>query len=249
MKIEVNSISEIRPKLTKRLSMKTLIGIPTYDKKDYCWVEFVSSIKRLKTPVYMVDTSEEIDSLRYDAEEEGFYYKHIQEEKRMNRVIKARNEIIDYAIKNNYDYILFVDSDVIVPKDTIERLMDSIKENSIVSGFYIVTNKLGLPTPAAKFYVEDQVFKIHVRDFLPVLIDNEVHDVDAIGMGCCLMSKEIFTKYKFRCERGEYGDVTKAEDICFCDDISKDNIKILFDTSLVCAHKISDDSTWEGKDV
>ena len=244
MKIEVNSISEIRPKLTKRLSMKTLIGIPTYDKKDYCWVEFVSSIKRLKSPVYMVDTSEEIDSLRYDAEEEGFYYKHIQEEKRMNRVIRARNEIIDYAIKNNYDYILFVDSDVIVPKDTIERLMDLIKENSIVSGFYIVTNKLGLPTPAAKFIIQNEVCEFESR-----FINNNVHDVDAIGMGCCLMPKEIFTKYKFRCERGEYGDVTKAEDICFCDDISKDNIKILFDTSLVCAHKISDDSTWEGKDV
>jgi hypothetical protein len=229
--------------------MKILIGIPTYDKKEYCWKELVKSLKELKIPlkdskanIYVVDTSEEIDFFKYDCEDEGFIYKHIQEEKRMDRVIRARNEIIRYALEKDYDYILFVDSDVILPKNTLEILL--IHSENIVSGTYIVTDKLGVPTPAAKIYIGKEL-----ANFPDKLLDNKTHEVDLVGMGCCLVPKKVFSKIRFRCERGEYGDIKKAEDVCYCEDALKQGFKILLDTSLLCTHRISIDSDWEGKDV
>jgi len=234
-----------------------LIGIPTYDKKEYAWKDLAKAIKKIKSPlqdckvhVYLVDTSEEIDFFRYDAEDEGFFYKHIQEEKRMDRVVKARNEIIGFALENNYSYILFLDSDVIVPKETLINLFwvetdyAASKKGkpvpTMISGTYIVTDEFGFPTPAAKIYVGKTL-----AHFPNELLDGRYHEVDLVGMGCCLIPREIFKDIKFRCERGKYGDVRKAEDVCYCEDALKKGYKILLDTSTVCTHKISNDSNWD----
>jgi hypothetical protein len=48
---------------------------------------------------------------------------------------QVRNLIAHYAIQNNFDYVLFVDYDMILPKDTLTRLLSYDKD--IISGVYI----------------------------------------------------------------------------------------------------------------
>jgi len=222
----------------------------------YSWKEYVNAIKSLKVPkgmighIYVVDTSNEIDAVKFEVEDEGFIYKHLnlwQSErnnyaKRMDKIVAARNEIFKYAIKFNYDYVFFCDSDVIIQNNTIIQLLNNLKENTIISGFYPGMTEYGLPTPSAKLILKDKII-----DFPDNLLDNQIHEVNLIGLGCCLIPKEIFTKFKFRCKRGKYGDLLKSEDWCFCEDIAKKGIGIFFDTGLTAKHKIIEESNWNPK--
>lgn len=42
----------------------------------------------------------------------------------INRVILFKNAIIDYAKENNYDYLFFIDSDIVLHRQTIKHLID-----------------------------------------------------------------------------------------------------------------------------
>lgn len=55
---------------------------------------------------------------------------------RLPRIVTARNMCIDYAIKHDYDYIFFVDSDVLIPDNTREVLFaeDFKLMSGLVSG-------------------------------------------------------------------------------------------------------------------
>jgi len=44
---------------------------------------------------------------------------------RLPRIVTARNMCIDFAIKHDYDWLFFVDSDVIIPENTIELLFEN----------------------------------------------------------------------------------------------------------------------------
>ena len=236
--------------------MKILIGTPICDTKLYSWKDYVKSVKSLKVPkgmighIYIVDTSNEIDAVKFEVEDQGFIYKHLglwqksrnDYAKKMDKIVAARNEIFKYATKNKYDYIFFIDSDVIVPNNTIIQLANGLKENIIISGFYPGMTEYGLPIPSAKLILKGKII-----DFPDNLLDNKIHKVNLIGLGCCLIPKEIFTKYKFRCERGKYGDLLKSEDWCFCEDIAKQGIEILFDTGISAKHQIIEQSNWDPK--
>jgi len=52
---------------------------------------------------------------------------HIWKSENINAVIYMKNELIKLAQKG-YDYIFFVDSDLILEKDTLERLLEANKD-------------------------------------------------------------------------------------------------------------------------
>ena len=52
---------------------------------------------------------------------------------RLPRIVTARNMCIDYAIKHDYDWLFFVDSDVIIPENTMELLFEN-NEYKLKSG-------------------------------------------------------------------------------------------------------------------
>jgi GT2 family glycosyltransferase len=238
--------------------MKVLIGTPMIDKKMYSWVEYVRAINKLTIPKdeldyifgddiiqvhkLIVDTSDKKDALRIDVVNAGFAYYHVTTGKAMDKVVLARNTIFDFAIDNKCDYVLFIDSDVIVPKETLTSLLSHNVD--IASGFYPLMNEFGIPIPNAK--VTSGVVQGYMI-FPDMKLDGGIYPVDLVGMGCCLISKKIFEKYRFRCERGKYGDLIKSEDWCFCEDLKKDGVAIMFDTKLTCKHKIVGEHWKEGE--
>lgn len=71
---------------------------------------------------------------------------------RLPRIVTARNMCIDFAIKHNYDWLFFVDSDVLIPENTMELLFESndfklksglVHGRGAHSGAQYVFNRLG----------------------------------------------------------------------------------------------------------
>lgn len=222
--------------------IKVLIGTPIIDKKMYSWTKYVDAIKSL-TPVkdvmahvLVVDTSDELDKLDEEVILEQFNYNYVKEIKTMDKVVSARNSISNYAFLYDYNFILFIDSDVIVPPDTLSKLLSHVtNDTTIYSGFYPIFDKYGFPIPCAK------IIKNNIIMDIPEELLKDILEVDIIGLGCCLIPREIFTKVKFRCVRDKKGKLIQSEDMCFCEDVKKNGYKLLYDFNLVAKHIIQGD--------
>lgn len=213
--------------------MKILIGTPIDEHKKYCWDEYVESIKALNNPVLIADTSKKRE-LEQAAKSNGFMYRHIGWKHRaLDRLNKARNLVIKYAIKHQYDYILFVDADVLILPDTITNLLKNNKK--YVSGLYVGFQKFDptIPHAMARICVNAE-YKAIPQEWY----DGKIHKVDLTGMGSLLIHKDLFD-IKFRCERDKKGKILKWEDQCYCEDvINKHLIDLFLDTNVNCKHLV-----------
>jgi len=102
----------------------------------------------------------------------------------------ARNTLVDMALKEGYKFILFVDSDVVLPRDAVLTLLSH--RLPIVSGIYRAKKREGFYWCA---YVESEV-EIDgkkERKFLPVeSFNGRLVRVDMVGMGNCLIHADVF---------------------------------------------------------
>ena len=90
---------------------KILIAIPCF---SYCHWQTMKSVYDLKKPA---DIELELQFCS------GY------------TVQQARNRLINYAVQTEKDYIFFVDSDIILPNNAIERLLST--DADISTGYYI----------------------------------------------------------------------------------------------------------------
>jgi hypothetical protein len=115
-------------------------------------------------------------------------------------VSKGRNELVHHAMNNRYDYIFFVDSDVILPKDSLEKLYNAKK--LVINGTYprkeadTITNQ----NPWTTLYRHDPSLMQRIN-FGPYWLSNNelpkdgIIPVDAAGLGCTLIHMSVFTQY------------------------------------------------------
>ena len=217
---------------------KIIIGTPINEDKLYCWDEYLKSIKAIQgvDEIILCDTSKD-GCMQERIVNAGFTYIHWYADKAMNRVVAARNMIRAYALNSEINYLLFIDADIIAPKNIAKKLSKS--EKDIITGLGIILQGI-VPIPAAKILKGDTYYA-----FPKEKINGEVHEVDLTGLGCCLISKRILNKIRFRCERDNEGKLIKSEDHCFsldCKDAAK---RIFFDTSVVTHHRVSGKGHWD----
>ena len=138
--------------------MRVLVGMPTTGSVP---IQVVASIVKMVKSNPNIDIVFDENSLVYD----------------------SRNNILEEAIVSGYDYLLFIDSDIIFPADAVLQLL--VDKKDIVTGVYYerkgdkhrpvlfknVQIRDGNNPPTAEF-VED------VEPFM---------SVDACGMGFCLI--------------------------------------------------------------
>lgn len=199
---------------------KILVASPTYDSMEYCVKDFLHSLKNIEYDNY--------DILLVDNSRDNNFFEKLKEEwdiilikdttneiKNKLRLVSSRNKIIDYAIKNNYDYILMMDADVLPPKNIIKELLKNNKD--IVSGLYynyfIVDGKQKL-NPVCWCEISDELFekikgKIKLPDFIKSKADmrrfltkeeaesNECVKVMHPSPGCMLIKRKVFEKVRY----------------------------------------------------
>ena len=139
----------------------------------------------------------------------------------------GRNILSEHAIDNGYDYVLWVDSDMIIPKDALVKLLSCDKD--IITGLYsykvLLRNEVVcLKKVGDKYgnYKADEITKLH-----------EPIEVDAFGFGCCLMKVSVLKeaekpRFVFSPELGE--------DIYFCEKIKKCGYTLYADPTVLCGH-------------
>jgi GT2 family glycosyltransferase len=250
---------------------KILVASPTYEGMKYCEKEFAGSMAHLEYSNY--------DALIVDNSENDNYFDHLKEtypnlsiirdksneKDKMLRLVHSRNIILDYAIKNNYDYVLMIDSDVIPPKNIIQELL--LCDKDIVSGLYynyfIVDGKTEY-MPVAWTALTEKEFeevkqKIQLPDFIKSSEDlrahlteeeansNQLIEVIIPSAGCMLINRRVFTKIRYGLlDTTKQGGVKTTDDIYFDLEARKHGFKAYCNTKVKCEHLIKGKFKKEG---
>jgi len=214
---------------------KVLIGCVTYDGHKYCIEQFLHNFEKFtykNFDVVFVDNSEKDEYGEIIEKHKFKVIKDKSEKEKIKKIVNGRKIIRKYALKNNYDYLLFLDTDVLIPSKALERLLGHRKD--VISGVYLSN------------FVFDEKQEIH-----PVLYaivpgndegarlmqqkevgGEELIEIAACGLGCCLISKKVLEKVDIR----YFEKSNSGEDIAFCVDARKNKFKIFTDTSIKCLH-------------
>jgi cellulose synthase/poly-beta-1,6-N-acetylglucosamine synthase-like glycosyltransferase len=228
---------------------KILIGCPTYEGYEYCLNEYVEGIKNLTykdTDVLIADNSK-TDAYKKKLEAKGLptiRTPHLPDVR--ERIIHARNVLREHVLKNDYEYFLSLEQDVIPPPDVIERLIRHQKP--VVSGvyykkFHVTYTHHGKPIKKAEKIMPlictllpgmESSDRAHLCS--PQEVEgNKFFRIRGAGLGCILIHRSILEKVKFRTdeEKGTF------DDLCFSNDLYKLKIPMYVDTSVKCKHLIT----------
>lgn len=143
----------------------------------------------------------------------------------------SRNIIVRYAQENGYDYIFWVDDDIILPENALTRLLSHNKD--IVAGVYLY-KVIGNKKAVAKRYIPNKDDTYEDIEISEIKAHKDLMKVDGFGFGCVLTKTEIFNKiqYPYFIYTLEMG-----EDIYFCRKAINSGYELYLDTEILCGHK------------
>ncbi len=221
---------------------KVLVGCPTSNHKEYCLKEYVEGLKKLtysNFDVLIVDNSETEEYFN-KLKESGFSVKRIDYVAgAKERIVKARNVIVDKLLNGNYDYFLSLEQDVIPPVDVIQRFLKCKKE--VVSGIYfkefdceLIKGGLRKKIIMPMAFVDEDVKKSLIKQLTFADVkEDKLMDISSCGLGCILIHKDVFLKgVRFRYEK----EKKPFDDVWFCKDVKDKGYDLYLDTSVKCKH-------------
>ena len=143
--------------------MKTLIAVPCMDQVAAPFAHSLACLKRVGECMI----SFQMSSLIYD----------------------SRNSFCKQAISANVDYVLWLDSDMTFPADTLERMVKHMEDGrDIVTGLYFRRRRPFSPVLYKELVGGDEP---RWTEFDKLPAEGELFEVAGCGMGCCMMRKDI----------------------------------------------------------
>jgi GT2 family glycosyltransferase len=140
-------------------------------------------------------------------------------------IADQRMKLVLMAIKSGADYVLFLDSDMRFPSDTLHRLI--VRDADIIAANYPTRRK---PVKTVAFSDFKKLECIYTDD------DSVgTQEVDAVGMGCMLIKTSVFKKLPIPWFDVKYEQDLKAhvgEDMYFCHLAKKHGLKVYIDHDL-----------------
>ena len=162
---------------------------------------------------------------------------------RGNQIAKQRQQLFDDWDTVEQDWLLWIDSDVIILPHQIKMLWDlaDAKDKPVVSGVYFVSpnpnDPLMMPFPCI-FHETSEIENTPVHP-LPL---NEVIKIRTAGMGLVLMHRSIKDKLKAAYPDEIYFDTTikgpnqAGEDISFFNKLKAVDIPVYAHTGVIAKH-------------
>ena len=152
----------------------------------------------------------------------------------------ARNNIAMQAQRENADYVLMVDNDVVLPSDALKNLLDDVRD--VTLGYYA-------HRPADNLYNgRTCVCKLGEFNYTDQFTAEELRGLEKQGKykirihgggaGCAFIKTDIFSRLSF-----PYYDWVNypdrgilSEDLFFCEQCMERGIPIYTDTRVGCGH-------------
>jgi hypothetical protein len=145
---------------------------------------------------------------------------------------RMRNMSAEVTLKGEFDYLLFLDDDVLVPENrkcaSLAMLLDA--DADIVAGDVMIR---GYPFNHMYFRYDDKENLIpvpHTEDF-----KKELQEADAVGFSLCLIKRELLLDVP---KPFFITGTNNTEDIYFClkAKLARPDATIKVDTRIVCSH-------------
>lgn len=150
----------------------------------------------------------------------------------------ARNVIARNAIDAGFDRVMWFDSDMVFPPDTLKRISDSMDSGyDLVSGLYFTRKTPIKPVMYEKLWWEEKETGIEAGAVeLWEYPENELVRVSGVGFGCCMTSTDILARVIEK-----YGSAFAplpgmGEDLSFCWRVGMIGGKMGVDTGIKCGH-------------
>lgn len=190
---------------------KILISIPCRDDVPVRFIETLLNLQKPCTCMYRFGTS----GLVYD----------------------ARDEACQIAISNDYDYILFIDSDMVVePRALVYALK---READIVTGLYFKRKDNHEPVlykKIGKRYTDENGTIHHSFTEVATDLSKEFFEVEGCGFGFVLIRTEVLKTMHKKYLSWFEPLPGMGEDLSFCERCKDFGFKIMCDTSIYLGH-------------
>ncbi|GAL83439.1 hypothetical protein MYP_666 [Sporocytophaga myxococcoides] len=216
---------------------KVLVGSLTSRAKDYCFQDWIGNVKSFTYPDFELFISDNSFDLNYSNFLKGFAkVGHIDPAGKttIEVLCESHNQVRDYFLSTNADFLLHLESDVFPPSGIIEELL--FHSVDVVSGMYFYGE--GSRSKLLINVVEDfgnvrNANKIDHRISDIMFADGGLKRVFSCGIGCTLIHRSVLEKVSFRYEKTKL----MHPDAFFYHDIFKAGITAWLDTSILCEHR------------
>ena len=226
---------------------KVLIGVVTYEGKDYIWDKFWKNLTQLSYPNF--------DVMIVDNSATKNYYHQLKKKKtkgfdrvtvaHVNRgqtsreaQAKSLNKIRKKALDEGYDYFLSIESDLLPPKDIIERLI--CHRVGVVGCIYLIGyegSKNQPPRPCLFGVRRDRTGLVKTFNYPPKegfgFFGNGLQQIHGCGIGTTLIRREILEKFKFWYH---LEPPVKHSDVLFYMDLHNHGYPAYVDTDIIIPH-------------
>ena len=162
-------------------------------------------------------------------------------------VAKARNALVKIALENNATHLLFVDDDNPPPQNTLEKLLQADKD--IICAPILSRHTPFVPCIFTKEQIPNNTLPGYKHIDKVDTTGGEVVKIDACGMACTLIKREVLEKLwkeyegePFVFSRDEITPTNgktrreMSEDVTFCERATNEGFEIWCDTTIRPIH-------------
>lgn len=222
-------------------SPKVLVGCPTH--KSYAPVvdRYLKAVKDMDYDnggLMLVDNSED-DIFFNELKKKGApVIKGPYSKDTRQRIVDSRNLLREFMLKNDFDYLLSLEQDVMASPELLKELLAHQKD--IVGAYYDRAKNLTLRdsdgnTKSAVMnipYIYLESNGILRQGTAPELHKKGLQKVGAAGLGCMLISRKALEAAEFKVSEGKKA----VDDVPFCSDMKEAGFEIFVDTNIHVKH-------------
>ena len=258
------------------LMPRVLIGCPVSQRHEKVFFEWITNLKNLSYPNFdlclvdnTLDTKEyynkikDIDINIDDSDRKVICMRHKWDPKKQHPIqmlADAREKIRQYAIKEDYDYLFWLDDDIFIPQNGIQKLLSYNKD---AVGFYVHVFYEPIQVPCLlksgniligkglDFFSFDEIdgYKSFVKRFredklskkdkalIPFIIKDlekpQLFTTYGVNLGCLMTSKKLMNEVPFR----THPSFIYGEDLWFYAEANDKHYEFWCDTDVRPEHK------------
>lgn len=145
--------------------------------------------------------------------------------------------IVNEAYRNapDFDRLIIVEQDMIIPPDGLARMAQYQPEHDIVGSVFF---KHEFPHHVmAWMQVDSPAYSPLTKDVVKTMVDNPaLYEVDAVAMGFTAISRRVFDEWDRSVPMWTPAPPLNGHDLHFCNEAKKQGFKVWLDSGIGCGH-------------